>query len=118
MYRYYSDQGIVDFFTDLANSFNFADINKRKSSNFNLQEITVSVEHNLHDFTLIFQYIGKPEKPDNVNRFYWENTFTFAVTWKIDSENQLLKMFNKTKIDEKYEKGKWKNRNLSLEAEE
>ncbi|HNZ26701.1 MAG TPA: hypothetical protein PLG34_09570 [Spirochaetota bacterium] len=118
MYRYYSDQGIVDFFTDLANSFNFGDINKRKSSNFNLQEIAVSVEHNLHDWTLIFQYVGKPEKPDNVNRFYWENTFTFAVNWKIDSENQLLKMFNKTKVDEKYEKGKWKNRNLSLEAEE
>lgn len=115
MYKYYSATGFDDMFSDFFNSFNFTDINKRKSSNFNIQEIVVSIDHNLHDWNLKFEYIGKPEKVVNVNRYYWENTFTFLVTWKISSENQLLKMFNKTKINERYEKGEWKQRDLSLD---
>ncbi|HOL57789.1 MAG TPA: hypothetical protein PLD75_09555 [Spirochaetota bacterium] len=115
MYKYYSEEGLESMFTDFFNSFNFADNNKRKSSNFNVQEVVVSIDHNLHDWNLKFEYIGKPEKATNINRYYWENTFTFLVTWKIGSDNQLLKMFNKTKINERYEKGEWKQRDLSLD---
>ncbi|MBP5705734.1 MAG: hypothetical protein J6W76_00495, partial [Spirochaetales bacterium] len=121
MYKYYTKTGWEDFWDDLGASFNFADISERKRSNFNLQEINVTVSHSIHDWDLTFSYLGQPQKTadsDGKNATnYWENTFTFAVKWKFNSSNQLMNMFKKTDLEDKYEKGEWKARNLSLQAE-
>ena len=121
MYKYYTKTGWEDFWDDLGASFNFADISERKRSNFNLQEINVTVSHSIHDWDVTFSYLGQPQKTsdsDGKNATnYWENTFTFAVKWKFNSSNQLMNMFKKTDLEDKYEKGEWQARNLSLQAE-
>ena len=93
-------------------------IEKRRKSPFNLQKIEFWIEHKLCDWNLTFKYLGEPEKSDVTGRYYWENTFEFYVTWAVKSENQLMKMFNKTKIEEVYEKGEWKQPILSLDPNE
>jgi hypothetical protein len=72
----------------------------------------------MHDWNLKFQYSGSPQKSDFSGRYYWENNFSFEVVWNIQSENQLMKMFNKTKINNTYEKGEWKQPVLSLDPDQ
>ncbi len=117
MYTYYTPDGLTKFFEDLRDSFNFSDIEKRRSTNFKLDTILVKLEHNLHDWQLVFTYMGQQERRDNAKKYYWENTFKFEVVWKLDSENQLMKMFNKTKVSSSYEKGEWKQPVLSLDPD-
>jgi hypothetical protein len=124
MYLYYTDDpitkesGVQSFFEDIGRSLNFANIDDRRKSNFKLKSIIFSVEHKLHDWNLKFQYTGLPQKSDFSGRYYWENNFSFEVVWNIQSENQLMKMFNKTKINNTYEKGEWKQPVLSLDPDQ
>jgi len=117
MYTYYGNKGLERFFQDLADSFNFADIDKRRQTNFKLDSILVRLEHNLHDWQLSFTYIGQQERRENAKKYYWENTFRFEIAWKLNTENQLMKMFNKTKVSSNYEKGEWKQPVLSLDPD-
>ncbi|OHD10462.1 MAG: hypothetical protein A2086_11795 [Spirochaetes bacterium GWD1_27_9] len=118
MYKYYTGtDGLRLFFEDIFKSFNFAKIEDRTSSPFKLKNIVFWVEHNLHDWKLRFEYSGRPEVNTNTKRYYWENTFKFLIEWKLDSKNQLIKMFNKTKVNSIYEKGEWKQPLLSLDPD-
>ena len=117
MYKFFKDDGLKLFFEDLGKSFNFADIRSRKESSFKLKEIGVSLTHKLHDWFLTFSYKGSPEKNSTTNRYNWNNIFTFTVEWKLESENQLMKMFNKTKVNSSYTKGEWQQPILSLDAD-
>ncbi|HPO50393.1 MAG TPA: hypothetical protein PLO89_08735, partial [Spirochaetota bacterium] len=117
MYKFFGEKGIEEFFLDLGKSFNFADTAQRKESAFKLKEISVSVTHKLHDWLLSFSYKGYPEKNTTTNRYNWDNVFTFTVEWKLDSENQLMKMFNKTKLNSSYSKGEWQQPVVNLDAD-
>ncbi|HOV12974.1 MAG TPA: hypothetical protein PK771_01715, partial [Spirochaetota bacterium] len=117
MYKFFKDDGVKLFFEDIEKSFNFADIRIRKESSFKLKEISVSITHKIHDWFLSFSYRGFPEKNSITNRFNWDNVFTFSVEWKLESENQLMKMFNKTKLNGSYSKGEWQQPVVSLDAE-
>lgn len=116
MYQYYD--GTKDFFEDLGKSFNFAKESDRRESDFNLQKIEVSLAHKLHDWALYFEYSGAPTKDSTGKKYIWENTFIFQVTWQIDSKNQLMKLFNKTKVDQKYKEGEWVQPSMSMELDE
>ena len=116
MYQYYD--GTKDFFDDLGKSFNFASEADRRESDFNLQKIEFSLAHKLHDWALYFEYSGAPTKDSTGKKYIWENTFIFQVTWQIDSKNQLMKLFNKTKVDQKYQEGEWVQPSMSMELEE
>lgn len=126
MYLYYQEDGLTDFFQDIVDSFNFGsseeDQEKRRKSNFNLQEINVKIEHLLCDWKLTFQYIGNPEKViENgieTNRYEWNNKFEFYVTWAIKQKNQLMGLLNKTKLEHKYEKDQWQQPVISLDPNE
>lgn len=125
LYKYYQDDGVADFFWDLLNSFGIGKtddtrtaIERRRTSPFNLKTINFWIEHNLIDWKLRFEYSGKPEKSIVSGRFNWENTFTFMVTWNMDTDNQLMKMFRKTNLDAKYEKGQFEQPILSLDPDE
>jgi hypothetical protein len=131
MYRYYQSDGINLFFTDLADSFNFSDISARRKSPFNLQLIKVTLNHSICDWTLSFTYIGAPKlslvqgTDTTRGRYNWENYFSFAITWGIDTKNQLMNLFNKTKVNAvyNYEKdnrwtGEWKQPDISLDPNE
>ena len=116
--RYYEADSEVTFFDDLIKSFNFAKEEDRVKSAFNLQSISFSIEHKLHDWILYFDYSGKPERNYTGNKYVWDNTFSFKISWNIDSKNQLMKLFNKSKVDDKYEKGSWRQRSMSLDFDE
>lgn len=119
LYKYYDTENpALSFLEDLVKSFNFAREQDRIDSAFNLQSVFFSVEHNLHDWLLYFEYSGKPERDYSGSKYVWDNTFTFQISWNIDSDNQLMKLFNKSKVDEKYEKGIWRQPSMSLDFNE
>jgi lipopolysaccharide assembly outer membrane protein LptD (OstA) len=117
MHLYYNETGVEDFFKDLAKGFYFSNPSERKKSNFKLKEIKVSVSHGLHDWLLSFQYSGASQQDTSTKKYYWENTFQFEVSWKLDSTNKLMKMFNKTKVNTTYEKGEFDQPVLSLDPD-
>lgn len=68
-----------NFFTDLADSFNFFDIEKRKHSLFNLLGISLSLKHNLHCWELEGGYSLTQRKTYypydmNISYPYWEHS--------------------------------------------
>jgi hypothetical protein len=122
MYNYYKEDGLQEFFTDIADSFNFSDIEKRRNSPFNLKEITVSLDHLLCDWKLSFIYSGSPEKifenGEETGRYKWKNRFEFYITWAIKQKNQLMGLLNKTKLEHKYEDDEWQQPVISLDPNE
>ncbi len=122
MYNYYKEDGLAEFFNDIYDSFNFQDIEKRRKSPFNLQEINVKLEHLLCDWKLTFEYIGKAEKEfkdgEETGRYEWNNRFEFYVTWAVKQKNQLMGLLNKTKLEHKYEKDEWQQPVISLDPNE
>ncbi|MBN2544340.1 MAG: hypothetical protein JXB50_01000 [Spirochaetes bacterium] len=123
MYTYYKEDGIEEFFKDIANSFDFSDTEKRRKANFKLKRITFSIEHYICDWKMEFLYIGEPVKEDK--KYTWENMFEFHVTWRVQTKNQLIKMFNKTKVnavynrdENNYSTGEWQQPILSLDPDE
>ncbi len=123
MYLFYDENGVQNFFIDLFKSFNFGNIQDRQDSNFNLQTIKFFINHNLHDWQFYFEYSGSSVLNEQTRRYYWENTFKLTVSWKISqgedgaSGNQLMDMFNKTEINELYEKGEWQQRDFSFDSD-
>jgi len=68
-----------NFFTDLADSFNFFDIEKRKHTLFNLLGISLSLKHNLHCWELEGGYSLTQRKTyypydTNISYPYWEHS--------------------------------------------
>lgn len=123
MYNYYTSGGVGLFFQDIADSFDFSDTDKRRRANFKLKSVSFTLEHLLCDWKLQFIYTGSPVKNDN--RYTWESIFEFYVTWQMSSKNQLMKMFNKSKLNAVYNRdennnstGEWRQPILSLDPDQ
>ncbi len=77
--------GEKNIFIDLFNSFAFADEEKRKSSGFKIESFNVSIEHDLHDWTLTSEFEIEPRivtETDGSQAFDYSPYFTLAVLWK------------------------------------
>lgn len=72
----------LNLIDDLMDSFNFFDSeqNARKRSNFNLQSISFSLVHYMHDWQLNMTYSGAPEL-DETNIYEWRSEFSIFVQW-------------------------------------
>ncbi|MDA3940461.1 MAG: hypothetical protein PF693_14320, partial [Spirochaetia bacterium] len=89
-YRYIpgnsSEIGLPDLniFSDLLKSFNFFSNEDREASNFNLENIGISVIHHLSDWDLSFEYSGEPVlvTVDDFPEYQWKSNFSLFVTWK------------------------------------
>ncbi|MFP4364275.1 MAG: hypothetical protein ACLFR1_10455, partial [Spirochaetia bacterium] len=80
----------VDFLTplnpfeDLLKSFNFFNTTDRQVSNFNIQSLSFSATHHLHDWDLVFTYEGEPERVVDDNGrpiFSWNTSFSILIQW-------------------------------------
>lgn len=70
----------LNIWEDFLNSFRFSDIDARTASNFNLQSISFSLIHYMHDWRLYLQYSGLPEL--NEDKIYrWRSEFSIFVEW-------------------------------------
>jgi len=70
----------LNLFDDLLKSFNFFRTDDRIASNFNLQSISFSLIHYMHDWQLNMQYSGKPRLNDD-NLYKWRSEFSIFVQW-------------------------------------
>jgi hypothetical protein len=70
----------LDPIEDLRKSFNFFDRNDRLESKFNLQNISFSLIHYMHDWQLNMEYSGRPELNEN-NEYTWMSEFSIFVQW-------------------------------------
>lgn len=89
--------GETNVFKDLWNSFSFWDEEKRRASGFKLKSLEVSLNHQLHDWTLSSQFKISPRTivEDGKNVFDFSPHFTLSVVWK--PMNSM-----KTTIEDKY----------------
>ena len=89
-YRYFSANSdeiglpYLNIFSDLAKSFNFFKEEDRRTSNFNLESISLAVIHHMSDWELNIEYSGEPElvTVDNFTEYQWKSQFSLFVTWK------------------------------------
>ncbi len=90
----------LNFFDDLANSFRFDDEEKRKSSRFKLQNLTVKITHDLDDWDLSSSFTIKPRLLTDNGKSYYDFSpyFTISVAWRPMSSM-------KTEITDNY--GEW-----------
>jgi hypothetical protein len=88
VWRYFpsiaSDRGVetVNPVVDLLRSFNFFNVEDRKSSNFKLKSISVGLIRDLHDWQLKFDYTGNRELSYDGSRYLWNNTFSVSIGLK------------------------------------
>lgn len=89
--------GETNVLKDLWNSFCFWDKGKRESSGFKLKSLEVSLNHQLHDWTLSSQFKISPRIITEGNKkvFDFSPHFTLSVVWK--PMNSM-----KTTIEDKY----------------
>ena len=89
--------GETNFFVDLFNSFTFWDSNLRKASGFKLKKLSLSINHDLHDWTLSSTLSLEPRliQSSRPYRYDFSPYFTLAVAWKPMSSM-------KTTIEDKY----------------
>jgi hypothetical protein len=89
--------GETNFFVDLFNSFAFWDSNLRKASGFKLKKLSLSINHDLHDWTLSSTLSIEPRliQSSRPYRYDFSPYFTLAVAWKPMSSM-------KTTIEDKY----------------
>lgn len=72
-------------FEDLLKSFNFFDTRDREESLFNVQRLSVSLDHDLGDWELSIDYSGRPEQVTDEagrRRYEWERELSFLLQWK------------------------------------
>ena len=65
---------------DLLKSFNFFNRDDRLESKFNLQDISFSLIHYMHDWQLNMEYTGRPELNEE-NEYTWRSEFSIFVQW-------------------------------------
>lgn len=105
IYRYIQDYtgfepqipGETNVLKDLWNSFSFWDEEKRMASGFKLKSLEVSLNHQLHDWTLSSQFKISPRTivEGGKNVYDFSPHFTLSVVWK--PMNSM-----KTTIEDKY----------------
>ena len=67
---------------DLLRSFNFFNVEDRKSSNFKLKSISLGLIRDLHDWQLKLDYTGNRELSYDGSRYLWNNTFSVSIGLK------------------------------------
>ncbi|MFW5806190.1 MAG: hypothetical protein ACOCWU_00830 [Spirochaetota bacterium] len=70
--------------TDLLRSFNFADADDRRESDFNLRRVNVEAQHYLGDWVLSLEYSGLPERVEDADgrgRYEWRREFAVFLEW-------------------------------------
>ncbi len=74
----------INIFSDLLKSFNFFNEDDRKTSNFNLESISISAIHHLSEWDLNIEYSGEPVlvTSDNFTEYRWKSQFSLFVTWR------------------------------------
>ena len=77
-------QNTLDIFDDLIKSFNFFNIQDRYDSNFNLENITIGLSHDLHDWSLNLDYSGYPDVNDDLSpaQYEWVSKLDIYLEWK------------------------------------
>ena len=77
--------GEENIFIDLLNSFAFWDESKREDSGFKLSDFSISLEHNLHDWTMKSEFEVSPQLiTDDSDGYYYDFSpyFTLSIVWK------------------------------------
>jgi len=88
IWRYFpsiaSDQGVeaVNPIVDLLRSFNFFNVEDRKSAGFKLKSISLGLIRDLHDWQLKFDYTGNREISYDGTRYLWNNIFSVSIGLK------------------------------------
>ena len=78
------DEPWVNPFLDLLKSFNFANIEDRYSSSFNLKSIGVAAVHHLQDWQLSFEYSGEQVLVTGVggqDEYEWRPVISVILQW-------------------------------------
>ena len=93
VFRYFEDftkygsviSGEKNPLKDLADSFAFWDMDRRKASGFKIKNFKMTVAHNLHDWTFASSYMFKPKltKDENNKSVYsYDPYFSFIISWR------------------------------------
>lgn len=72
-------------FKDLADSFAFWDMDRRKASGFKVKNFKMTLAHNLHDWTFASSYVFKPriiKDEQNKSVFSYDPYFSFIISWR------------------------------------
>ncbi len=81
----YEIPGEKNVFIDLFNSFAFNDEEKRESSGFKIESLSLTVEHDLHDWVLSSEFEIEPRIITETNgskSFDYSPYFTLSILWK------------------------------------
>jgi hypothetical protein len=78
----YQDVEPVNPIVDLLKSFNFFNVEDRKSTGFKLRSISFGLIRDLHDWQLKFDYTGNREIAADETRYIWNNTFSVSIGLK------------------------------------
>ena len=88
VWRYFPDiasaRGVepVNPIVDLLRSFNFFNVEDRKSSGFKLKSISFGLIRDLHDWQIKFDYTGNREIAYDGSRYLWNNIFSVSIGLK------------------------------------
>lgn len=74
----------LDFWEDLAKSFNFFDTQARQASGFKLQSFDLGLVHYLGDWNLIANLNANPKEvlQGRLRSYTWDTLFSVEVAWK------------------------------------
>ena len=99
--KYYGSDVETNVFKDLIDSFRFDDENKRKNSGFKLQNFSIKVTHELHDWNLSTEFTIKPRYVSDQGTPYYDFSpyISIGVVWR-PMESM------KTQVVDEY--GEWK----------
>ena len=93
VFRYFEDftgygnviSGEKNPFKDLADSFSFWDMDRRKASGFKIKNFKMTLAHNLHDWTFATSYVFKPrliKDEHNKSVYSYDPYFSFIISWR------------------------------------
>jgi len=103
MWKYFSkiseEEGTekINPIVDLLKSFNFFNVEDRKSSNFKMKSISFGFIHDLHDWQLVFDYTGKRVISYDASRYIWDNTFSISIGLKEVKDVNIHTQFRENK---------------------
>ena len=99
--------GETNIIKDLWDSFSFWDVEARKASGFKLKSLSLSAEHNLHDWDLSFTLTVQPKLITSTQpyKYNFDPSFSLKVLWRPMSS---LKASIVNEYDESKDKKVWK----------
>jgi hypothetical protein len=73
--------GETNILKDLADSFNFFDMDKRRNSGFKMKNLNLSLTHHLGDWDAVLDVKLSPYKLENDNKYQFNTEIAFTVRW-------------------------------------